>query len=69
MGWGLGWKIVLWEFTEKFNFSGGMKNQYIRGESPKKEWGWEGVLDISRFRREVCKKERVAYVREFEEPS
>ena len=42
---------------------GGKKNQYIRGELPKKWGAWT----VSRFKREVCKKERVMYVRGNEE--
>ena len=33
---GLRMKNLIWEFTEKYDFKGGMKNQYIGGELPKK---------------------------------
>ena len=49
---------------------GGMKNQCIGGELPKKRRvGGAGAWAACRFKRGVCKEDRVMYLMGVEEPS
>ena len=59
----MGWVLILWGFTEKFNL-GGHKKTDIQGEFLKKE----GLGQFSDLRRKLDKKEGVVFLRAVDTP-
>ena len=51
MGWGEGWKILIWEFTEKSDFGGVWKTNILGANCLKME-AWI----VGRFKRGLSKK-------------